>query len=325
MAEIQAGSALGGGRYRLEIPLGAGGMATVWRAEDVRLGREVAVKVIADTLAFDPAYRARFEREARLAAGLSHPSVVRVFDYGAEGERPFLVMEYVEGGTLAERLERGAPPALGDLARDLLSALAHIHDAGIVHRDVKPANVLIDDRGRARLTDFGIAHAPEATRLTGAGHLVGTIRYLAPEISSGDPPTPRSDLYSCGVLLAEAGGPHQSAGEAAVIERLTRKHPQERPASADEALRILGGTAITVATAPTEVRVARPGRELHLTPRAIAYGVAVAAVAIVALILAGGDDDGRRATAAPETAPPEAPLRRQLESLDEQIRLLPAG
>lgn len=343
MTEIRAGSVLDSGRYRLERPLGAGGMATVWRAEDTKLGRTVAVKVISDTLALDPAYCSRFQREARIAARLSHPSLVKVFDYAAEGDRPFLVMECISGGTLADKLEQDAVLDLEPLARDLLSALAHIHDAGIVHRDVKPANVLIDGDNHARLTDFGIAHAPEATRLTSTGFVLGTLRYLAPEVSAGDPPSPQSDLYSCGVLLTEAGGSLPSGVEA-LVERLTRRRPQERPASAHEALRILDHALTTraVAADTTELlgaagdagsqqpvadtygQPAPPVRELHVTPQALALGVAAVALVVIVLAVVTGGDDRSSGAAPGKPAPANAPLTEQLDRLAEQVRLLPS-
>ncbi|MEA2159160.1 MAG: eukaryotic-like serine/threonine-protein kinase, partial [Solirubrobacteraceae bacterium] len=138
---------LSDGRYRLERVLGTGGMGSVWLAHDARLGRPVAVKVISDALAVDRQWLRRFEREARAAASVSHPHIVQVFDYSVEEERPYLVMEYVRGGSLADRLTASRPHDQGldveALARGLLDALAHIHDAGIVHRDVKPGNILL--------------------------------------------------------------------------------------------------------------------------------------------------------------------------------------
>jgi serine/threonine protein kinase len=238
------GVVLGDGRYRLDQLIGSGGMATVWRATDRRLARTVAIKLISDALADDPTYAERFAREARTAAGLSHANLVQVYDYGADDRRPFLVMEYVDGGTLSERLERG--PVRGDeaaaVAGDLLSALACIHSAGILHRDVKPANVLLSSDGRSRITDFGIAHPEDSTRLTQTGHLVGTLRYLAPEVIDGQPASRRSDLYALGVLLRDlsAGEPDQTTEE--LVHRLTDPQPGGRPATAEAARRLLGRT-----------------------------------------------------------------------------------
>ena len=169
---IAAGRRLGG-RYRLERRLGHGGMAVVWLATDERLGRPVAVKVLSETFTADRDYLGRFAREARVAAGLQHPNLVAVYDYDA-GERPYLVMECVEGGDLAGLLERGEAPSVEQLAEELLAALRHIHDAGVLHRDIKPQNVLVDGYGHARLTDFGIAMPADADSLTRTGELIGT-------------------------------------------------------------------------------------------------------------------------------------------------------
>src|SRR5919106_4817571 len=186
------------GRYRLLRRLGSGGMAVVWVARDERLGRDVAVKVLSDVLAGDADYRRRFVREARVAARLNHPGLVGIHDFSAESERPYLVMELVCGDTLADRIaaERAGELDLVALARELLGALAHIHAAGVVHRDVKPANVLIGTDGRARLTDFGIARPTDATALTQTGQVIGTLRYMSPEVQRGERATARSDLYS---------------------------------------------------------------------------------------------------------------------------------
>ncbi|HYC80344.1 MAG TPA: serine/threonine-protein kinase, partial [Solirubrobacterales bacterium] len=163
--EIREGTVLKG-RYRLDRLLGRGGMASVWRGHDSVLDRPVAIKVLSDVIASDPSFQARFRREATVAAALSHPNLVRVFDYAEAGERPYLVMELVPGEDLGALISRGEAVDRGRLARQLLAALAHIHGAGIVHRDVKPQNVLIEADGNAKLIDFGIALPPDATALT---------------------------------------------------------------------------------------------------------------------------------------------------------------
>jgi serine/threonine protein kinase len=157
--EIPGSDTVLDGGYRLLRRLGSGGMAVVWEARDEPLGRGVAVKILADVLAEDAGYRRRFEREARVAARLSHPGVVAIHDVSAESERPYLVMELVRGDTLAERIAAGRTGELDlvALACEPLDALGHMHAAGVVHRDVKPANVLIGADGRAWLTDFGRA------------------------------------------------------------------------------------------------------------------------------------------------------------------------
>jgi serine/threonine protein kinase len=289
---LEAGTTLGG-RYRLERRIATGGMATVWLGRDQELERLVAVKVLSDVLAEDPAYVARFHREAHLAAGLSHPNLVRIFDFSKESERPYLVMEYIDAGTLADRIAAGR---LGDvdprrLARELLGALARIHRAGVVHRDVKPSNVLLDREGRARLTDFGIAEPRDATKLTRTGEVIGTLRYMAPEVRRGHAATPRSDLYSCGVLLRECLRGSRAPEVAALLSRLTRADPAQRPGSADEALAQLDTAAL--ATEATEPLAGSPGatpsREIHITGRRVLVAlVAVALGAIIATVALGG-------------------------------------
>ncbi len=240
---LARGTALGeDGRYRLDQLLGTGGMASVWLGSDERLGRRVAIKVLADSLALDPDYVARFEREARVAASLAHPNLVNVFDFGAEPSRPYLVMEYVAGGSLADRLHdrsiRDWDPQT--VIRELLSALAHVHGAGIVHRDIKPGNVLIGTEGRARLTDFGVARPSAATQLTQTGLVVGTQRYLAPELLAGQPADQRSDLYACGVLLGDClRDRHGPAALGSFASQLAAGRRELRPASATEALALL--------------------------------------------------------------------------------------
>lgn len=225
-------------RYRLEHLLGRGGMAAVWRGHDELLDRPVAVKVLADTIASDPGFVVRFGREARTAAGLSHPSLVDVYDFSEEGERPYLVMQFVPGEDLATRLERGERFDCDQLAQELLEALSHIHAVGILHRDVKPANVIVEPEGTAKLIDFGIALPRDATSLTRTGMVLGTERFSAPEVLEGKAATERSDLYSCGVLLSACEGARSPALRR-LIAALTAKDPHERPLSAEHALDLL--------------------------------------------------------------------------------------
>jgi serine/threonine-protein kinase len=258
-------------RYRLERLLGRGGMASVWLAGDQVLERPVAVKIIADTIASDPEFRARFRREARTAAGLSHPNLIGIYDYAEAAERPYLVMEYVAGDNLAQRVSRHGEVDGALLARQLLGALAHIHAAGIVHRDVKPQNVLITPDGRAKLIDFGIALPADATALTQTGNLLGTARYIAPEVMRGERATERSDLYSCGVVLRDCIGSTPPAGLRGLVERLCAADPLERPASAREALSRLE-RRVVVSDQPTEVLVLSemppPSEEIEAAPAA---------------------------------------------------------
>ncbi len=195
------------GRYRIERRIARGGMATVYTALDVRLDRTVAIKLMHPALADDQDFVGRFHREAKAAARLSHPNVVAVFDQGEDAGRVFLVMEYVEGGTLRDLLRErgrlGAALALSVL-EPVLAALDAAHRSGLVHRDVKPENVLLADDGRVKVADFGLARAVVPSTLTATtGVLIGTVAYLAPEQVSGGPADTRSDVYAAGILLVE--------------------------------------------------------------------------------------------------------------------------
>jgi len=250
---FQEGSELDDGRYVLEHRLGTGGMATVWLALDTRLHRRVAIKVPSEALSVNETYRLRFQREARTAAAVSHPNLVPVYDYGCEGEHPYLVSEFIDGDSLALLRERGEPPATEALARALLSALGLIHAAGIVHRDVKPANVLVEGGGRIMLTDFGIAQSEEHTALTATGMVIGTQTYIAPEVKRGERAGPRADLYACGVVLREQLSPQDRDSLHRLVLRLTAQRPSARPATAQEALEsIERESAVVTATAPVD-------------------------------------------------------------------------
>jgi eukaryotic-like serine/threonine-protein kinase len=195
------------GRYELEEEIASGGMGTVWRARDEVLGRPVAVKVLHDHLARDPELLDRFRREAVAAARLTHPAVVRVFDTGIDNGICYIVMELFEGRTLEAALaERGPlePEEAARIVRHVLQGLGHAHEQGVVHRDVKPGNILIDRDGYVKVTDFGIAKAAFAGEdLTTTGNLLGTSRYLAPEQISDRTVDARADLYSTGIVLYE--------------------------------------------------------------------------------------------------------------------------
>src|SRR3954447_14235443 len=218
------------GRYRAVKRLGAGGMAEVWCAEDSVLGRRVALKLLGSHLAEDPEFRERFRREARAAAGLTHPNIVGIFDRSEWDGTPYIAMELVDGQTLKDLvLERGPLPphvAVG-LTEQILRALAYAHRRGIVHRDVKPQNVILDGEGQAKVADFGIARAGHS-EMTQTGAIVGTVQYLSPEQAQGQPVDRRSDLYSAGVVLYELlTGQVPFDGEAPVSIAL--KHVNELP------------------------------------------------------------------------------------------------
>ncbi len=193
-------------RYRVDAPIARGGMSTVYRGLDLRLDRPVAIKVMDPQFAADPAFVSRFEFEARSVARLKHPSLVAVYDQGHDGGHAFLVMELVEGGTLRELLrERGPMPphAVAAVAGPVLDALAVAHRAGLVHRDVKPENVLVSDTGEVKIADFGLVRAAAASTTTSDSVILGTAAYLSPEqVTTGSADT-RSDVYAMGVLIFE--------------------------------------------------------------------------------------------------------------------------
>ncbi|QNP73582.1 serine/threonine protein kinase [Streptomyces roseirectus] len=286
MSEGPGGERLIAGRYRLLTPLGQGGMGTVWRARDEVLHREVAVKEVRAPAGL-PANEvermyARLEREAWAAARVANRNVVTVYDVAAQDGRPWIVMELVRGISLAELLDAEGPLAPARAAyvgAEVLSALRAAHDAGVLHRDVKPANVLLSNDDRVVLTDFGIATYEGSSAITMTGEVIGSPEFLAPERALGRTPGPESDLWSLGVLLytavegqspfrqdtplstlraivdEELPPPRRAGPLSPVIEGLLRKDPAERlPAGrAEQDLRIIaaGGTARTVPYTPT--------------------------------------------------------------------------
>ena len=181
-------------------------MAVVYLARDDELERPVAIKVLAGHLADDPVFRSRFVREARLAAGLSHPNIVQIYDAGEDDGSPYIVMEYVEGRSLADELKEEARldcARVVDLGVQVCAGLEHAHATGLVHRDIKPGNLLLGEGGTAKIADFGIARAAETTRLTQMGSVLGTAAYLSPEQALGEEVTAAADIYSFGCVLYE--------------------------------------------------------------------------------------------------------------------------
>jgi serine/threonine-protein kinase len=251
-------SVLVAGRYRLDSRIAAGGIGEVWKGTDEVLGRPVAVKLLRGEYVQHPETLARFRAEARHASTLSHSGIAQVYDYG-EAEVPYLVMELVDGPSLAQVLEHGPldPGRVMDVTAQAAAGLQAAHRAGLVHRDIKPGNLLLGPGGRVKITDFGICHAAGSAPVTGTGTLLGTPAYLAPERVAGQAATPASDLYSLGVVAWEclAGTPpftgvpvevaiaHRDrqlpplpgmipAGVAALVAELTAKDPLARPPSA---------------------------------------------------------------------------------------------
>jgi serine/threonine-protein kinase len=242
------------GRYRIERRLGAGGMSTVFMATDTVLERSVAVKLLAEHLADDDAFVARFRREALAAARLQHPNIVQVFDSGqdAESRRHYIVMEYVDGPSCADLLRERKRLEIDEtvqIVRDACHGLDYAHRAGVVHRDVKPGNLLIaEETGSTKLADFGIAKAAEQTRITQVGSVLGTAAYLSPEQARGDEAGPASDTYSLGVCAYQfltGRLPHEYASltELALKQQqdpivpITEYRP-EVPQELDEAIRL---------------------------------------------------------------------------------------
>jgi eukaryotic-like serine/threonine-protein kinase len=254
-------------RYRLVRPLGSGGMADVFLAHDNILDRDVALKVMSTRYASDEEFVERFKREAQSAAALSHPNIVSIFDRGAsEDGTYYIAMEYLPGGTLKDRIiSRGALPArtAAAVALQIAQALRVAHERGVIHRDIKPHNILITDSGDVKVTDFGIARAASSSTMTRTGSILGTAHYISPEQAMGEPVGPASDLYSLGVVLYEmltgrvpfevdtlAGVPVKHVDEQprrprevnpevpedmeALTMRLLAKDPDDRPGSAAE-------------------------------------------------------------------------------------------
>jgi eukaryotic-like serine/threonine-protein kinase len=341
-------------RFRLERRLGRGGMAAVYLAYDEDLDRQVAVKIL-QNLAGDGEIRDRFVREARLAAGLAHPNVVSVFDTGEHDGVPYIVMEYVEGASLAEVLARRGrlpPDEVVPLGLQACAGLQHAHDHGLIHRDVKPHNLLVRADGTLKVTDFGIAVSTEATRITTEGTILGTAAYLAPEQVAGEELAGTVDVYGLGAVLYEAltGRPplrvsslaelgsvvtrdpepvRRSAPdvppalESAVMHALERR-PEARPASPADLADELDPA---VADAPT-VRIARtrayPRARHRQRPRAVllmgAAALVVLVVLAVTIALATGDSEPPPAAQIPHRADPAEQARAISSWLRENSR-----
>src|SRR6266508_3456174 len=220
-----------GGRYEIDAMLGPGGMAEVYLGTDRVLGRQIAVKVLGSQFSKDNSFVTRFRREAQSAAALNHPNVVSVFDTGSDDGTHFIVMEYVKGKTLSQVIREDAPlmpERAAEITQGVAQALAFAHRAGIIHRDVKPGNIMLTANGSVKVMDFGIARATTSESLTQTATVLGTATYFSPEQAQGSAVDARSDIYSLGVVLYEmlAGNPPFS-GESPVT--IAYKHVKEEP------------------------------------------------------------------------------------------------
>jgi eukaryotic-like serine/threonine-protein kinase len=295
-----------GGRYELDSRIAIGGMGEVWEATDHVIGRTVAIKILKDEYMGDPGFLERFRAEARHAALVNHEGIASVFDYGEEDGSAFLVMELVPGEALSTILEREGSLSTDktlDIVAQTASALQAAHAAGLVHRDIKPGNLLITPDGRVKITDFGIARIADQVPLTATGQVMGTVQYLSPEQASGHPASPATDIYSLGIVAYEClAGKRPFTGESQVaiamaqineeppplpptvaqpvqnlVMAMIAKKPEERPAS-----------AAAVARAATALRRGDVAAAAAAVP-AIA-GVVGATNDVTQLLAAGGAD-----------------------------------
>ncbi len=234
-----------GGRYQLHSRIAVGGMGEVWRAVDLVIGREVAIKILKDEYLGDPGFLERFRAEARHAALVNHEGIASVYDYGEEEGSAYLVMEMVPGQPLSTILEekKSLPTnQVLDIVAQTAAALAAAHKVGLVHRDIKPGNLLITPEGRVKITDFGIARIADQVPLTATGQVMGTVQYLSPEQASGHPASPATDIYSLGIVAYEALAGHRPfSGESQVAIAMAQinETPPELPVSIPESVRSL--------------------------------------------------------------------------------------
>jgi len=285
--------------YRIDREIGRGGMAVVYAGWHEQLERPVALKVLADHLANDAAFRTRFLREARIAAKLHHPNLVQTYDIAEVDGRPTIVMELLQGPTL----EGGALSR--EDAAEVAGGLAHAHSRGVVHRDLKPANLLRGANGRVKIADFGIARAAEETRVTQIGTVLGTMRYLAPEQAEGRDVGPEADVYSLGVVLDELLD-GATPRDVALLSEMRAAEPAARPSAADVAAE-LGATQALPRAAPRRPATTRIPRAALLA--AGAAGAIVAAGAIAFAEGGGGGGKPARIEPVPQAATPEQQAR----------------
>ena len=321
------------GPYKLISRLGAGGMGEVWKAEDTRLGRSVAIKILPKALADDPESRARLQREARTAAHLYHPNIATIHSIEQDGDRMFIVMQYVEGEPLSKVIERGglSEADISRIGKGVADALAEAHAHGVVHRDIKPDNIMVS-AGRVKVLDFGIAKqvGPEAMNADGPtafktkqGMIIGTVQYMSPEQALGRELDSRTDIFSLGVVLYQAvtgklpfqgesitetitqiirdepiptaeANTHISAGLAAVVDRCLRKKKEDRFGSAAELAEALDRQFGAATTAPASLPVAASAVGVTLSSNPTAFRGATASTMGTPTVLTGSREEPQR-------------------------------
>ncbi|CAN5453203.1 hypothetical protein BH10ACT7_BH10ACT7_25230 [soil metagenome] len=304
-----------GGRYQLSSRVAIGGMGEVWQATDLVIGRTVAIKILKDEYLGDPGFLERFRAEARHAALVNHEGIANVFDYGEEDGSAYLVMELVPGEALSAILERERvlpTDRVLDIVAQTANALQAAHAAGLVHRDIKPGNLLITPDGRVKITDFGIARIADQVPLTATGQVMGTVQYLSPEQASGHPASPTTDIYSLGIVAYEAlAGRRPFTGESQVAIAMAQinETPPELPVTVAEPVRNLIYSCL--AKNPAD----RPASAAHLARAAQALrrgDVAAAAAAVPGILGSGslaataGPNYGQANTSAATTVLPAA-------------------
>jgi len=281
-----------GGRYELQSRIAIGGMGEVWQATDLVIGRTIAIKILKDEYMGDPGFLERFRAEARHAALVNHEGIANVFDYGEEDGSAFLVMELVPGEALSTVLERERvlpTDKVLDIVAQTSSALQAAHAAGLVHRDIKPGNLLITPDGRVKITDFGIARIADQVPLTATGQVMGTVQYLSPEQASGHPASPSTDIYSLGIVAYEClAGRRPFTGESQVAIAMAQinEQPPELPVTIAEPVRRF--VMSMIAKNPVD----RPASSAHVAraAQALRRGDLNAAAAAVPMILGGAGD-----------------------------------
>ncbi|GAT74697.1 serine/threonine protein kinase [Microbacterium sp. HM58-2] len=286
-----------GGRYELQSRIAIGGMGEVWEATDHVIGRTVAIKILKDEYMGDPGFLERFRAEARHAALVNHEGIASVFDYGEENGSAYLVMELVPGEALSTVLERDGALSADktlDIVAQTASALQAAHAAGLVHRDIKPGNLLITPDGRVKITDFGIARIADQVPLTATGQVMGTVQYLSPEQASGHPASPATDTYSLGIVAYEClAGKRPFTGESQVAIAMAQINEQPPPLPATVPIPVQNLVMSMIAKKPGD----RPSSSATVARAAQALrrgDLNSAAIAVPAIARGGADDDATR-------------------------------